>query len=109
LDDRLALNAPRKKNKPRKLKNNKKPQVVYQERTNFNLILNKFKKAEKNMPAPSRKKKRLRKYPLFINNSALKTIIKTLPNIQKKINARILRERTVTLLPKNVTKTLLII
>jgi len=33
--------------------------MAYQERTSFNLILNKFKKAEKNMPAPSRKKKRL--------------------------------------------------
>jgi len=83
--------------------------VVYQERTSFNLILNKFKKAEKDMPAPPRKKKRLRKYPLPINNSALKAIIKTLLNIQKGINVRVSRERTVALLFKNVIKALLII
>jgi len=61
------------------------------------------------MPAPFRKKERLRKYPLFVNNSALKAIIKTLPNIQKEISARVSRERTVALLPKNATETLLII
>jgi len=61
------------------------------------------------MPAPSRKKERLRKYPLPVNNSALKAIIKTLPNIQKRISARVSRERTVTLLPKSAIKTLLII
>jgi len=33
------------------------------------------------MPTPSRKKKRLRKYFLLINNSVLKAIIKTLLNI----------------------------
>jgi len=58
--------------------------VAYQERTSFNLILNKFKEAEEDMPAPFRKRKRLRKYPLPVNNSALKAIIKTLPDIQKK-------------------------
>jgi len=81
LGDRLAPDVFRKKNKPRKLKNNKKPQVAYQERTSFNLILNKFKKAEKNILTLFRKKKRLRKYPLLVNNSALKAIIKTLLNI----------------------------
>jgi len=81
LGDRLAPNAPRKKNKPRKLKNNKEPQVAYQERTSFNLSLNKFKKIEKNILTPFRKKKRLQKYPLFVNNLVLKAIIKTLLNI----------------------------
>jgi len=108
LGDRLAPNVFRKKNKPRKLKNNKKPQVAYQERTSFNLILNKFKKTEKNMPAPPRKRKRLQKYPLPVNNSALKAIIKTLSNIQKEISVRVSRERTVALLPKSATKALLI-
>jgi len=61
------------------------------------------------MPAPPRKKKRLRKYPLPVNNLTLKAIIKTLPNVQKKINARVSRERTVALLLKNATKILLII
>jgi len=109
LGDRLAPDAFRKKNKSRKLKNNKEPQVTYQERTSFNLILNKFKKVKKNMLAPFRKRERLRKYPLFINNSALKAIIKTLLNIQKKVSVRVSRERTVVLLFKSVTKTLLII
>jgi len=53
------------------------------------------------MPAPLRKKKRLRKYFLPINNSTLKAIIKMLLNIQKKINVRVSRERTMALLPKN--------
>jgi len=61
------------------------------------------------MPAPFRKKERLRKYPLLINNLILKAIIETLLNIQKKVNVRVSRERTVALLPKNAIKTLLII
>ena len=60
------------------------------------------------MPTPSRKKKRLRKYFLLINNSVLKAIIKTLLNMQKKVSARVSRERTVALLLKNATKALLI-
>jgi len=83
--------------------------MAYQERTSFNLILNKFKKAEKNIPAPPRKKERLQKYSLPVDNSVLKAIIKTLPNMQKEISARVSRERTVTLLPKSVIKALLII
>jgi len=109
LGDRLAPDVFRKKNKPRKLKNNKEPQVIYQERTSSNLILNKFKKVKKDMPTPFYKKKRLRKYPLPVNNSALKAIIKTLPNMQKKVSARVSRERTVALLLKNAIKALLII
>jgi len=61
------------------------------------------------MPALFRKKKRLRKYPLPVNNSVLKAIIKTLLNIQKEISVRVSRERTVTLLLKGAIKTLLII
>jgi len=61
------------------------------------------------MPAPSRKRKRLRKYPLLINDLALKAIIKTLLNMQKEISVRVSRERTVALLPKGATKILLII
>jgi len=83
--------------------------VVYQKRTSSNSALNKSKKAEKDMPAPFRKKKRSRKYPLPVNNSALKAIIKTLPNMQKEINARVSRKQTVALLLKSATKALLII
>jgi len=61
------------------------------------------------MPAPFYKRERLRKYFLFINNLVLKTIIKTLLNIQKKVSVRVSREQTVALLPKNVIKALLII
>jgi len=61
------------------------------------------------MPAPFRKKERLRKYPLPVNNSVLKVIIKTLLNMQKKVNVRVSRERTVALLFKNAIKALLII
>jgi len=60
------------------------------------------------MPAPFRKKKRLRKYFLPINNLILKAIIKTLLNMQKKISVRVSRKRTVALLPKNAIKALLI-
>jgi len=109
LGDRLAPNVFRKKDRPRKLKSNKKPQVTYQERTSFNSTLNKFKKVKKNMPASFRKKKRLRKYFLPVNNSVLKAIIKTLPNIQKGISVRVSRERTVALLFKSAIKALLII
>jgi len=83
--------------------------VIYQERTSFNLILNKFKKAEKNIPAPPRKRERLQKYSLPVNNSVLKAIIKTLLNIQKEVNVRVSRKRTVALLFKNAIKALLII
>jgi len=82
--------------------------MAYQERTSFDSALNKSKKAEKDIPAPPRKKKRLRKYPLPVNNLALKAIIKTLPDIQKKVSARVSRERTVALLPKSATEALLI-
>jgi len=60
------------------------------------------------MPAPPRKRERLQKYPLPVNNSVLKAIIKTLLNIQKKVNARVSRELTVALLPKGAIKALLI-
>jgi len=61
------------------------------------------------MPASFRKKERLQKYPLPINNSVLKVIIKTLLNIQKKVSVRVSRERTITLLSKSAIKVLLII
>jgi len=108
LGDRLAPDAFRKKGKSRKLRNNKEPQVAYQERTSSDLILNKFKKAEEDMPAPFRKRGRLRKYPLPVNDSALKAIIKTLLNMQKKVSVRVSRERTVALLLKGAIKALLI-
>jgi len=109
LGDRLAPDAPRKRGKPRKLRNDEEPQVAYQERTSSDSALNKFKKAEEDIPAPPRKKERLRKYPLPVNDSALKAIIKTLPDMQKGISARVSRERTVILLPKSATEALLII
>jgi len=80
LTDRFAPNTPRKKNKPRKLKNNKKLYTVYYNRTNFKSALNNFKEIKENILTPPRKRKRFKKNLLPVNNS-IKTIIITQPNI----------------------------
>ena len=48
------------------------------------------------MPAPPRKKERLRKIPLTVNNS-IKAVITTLLNIQRGV-------KRIALLPKSTTK-----
>jgi len=80
LTDRFAPNILRKKNKPRKLKNNKNFYAVYHNRINSKLTLNNFKKIKENMLTPFRKRKRFKKNLLFVNNS-IKIMIITQLNI----------------------------
>jgi len=70
--------------------------VVYYERTNSKLASNHFKKIKKNIPAPSRKRKRPKKNPLFINNLIKALIIHAIPNIQKGVNNHVTRIRLYT-------------
>jgi len=76
LADRFAPNIPYKKNRPRKLKNNKKLYAAYYNRTNSKSTLNNFKKVKEDIPAPPRKRKRFKKNLLPVNNS-IKAVIAT--------------------------------
>jgi len=51
--------------------------MTYYKRTNSKLALNNFKKVKKNILAPFRKRKRLRKIPLIANNLIKKIIIRS--------------------------------
>jgi len=103
LIDRFAPNILCKKNKSRKLKNNKEFYAAYYNRTNFKLVLNNFKKVKKNILAPLRKRKRFKKNLLFVNNS-IKIIIVTQLNIYKKVINTVSRVRTGVELLKNIIK-----
>jgi len=80
LVDRFAPNIPRKKNKPRKLKNNKEFYAAYYNRTNSKSILNNFKEIKKNILMPPRKRKCFKKNSLLIDDS-IKAMILTQLNI----------------------------
>jgi len=51
--------------------------MIYYKRTNFKLVLNNFKKVKKNILAPSRKQKRLRKISLITNNLIKKIAVRS--------------------------------
>jgi len=51
--------------------------MAYYKRTNFKLALNNFKKVKKDIPAPPRKRKRLRKTPLIADNLIKKIAIRS--------------------------------
>jgi len=79
--------------------------VAYYKRTSFKSTLNHFKKVKENISAPPRKRKRFKKNPLPVNNSAKALMIHALLNVQKGTNnARDSRERSVIRLPKGAIK-----